>query len=192
MIDILDILSPAYPFSFGPGSTTSTASASAGIAAAATASVVKTLNVVVTAVAGAGLGASATAVSDMGPLNLGRFRVGEVVRFPMSGVPDVAPTANFNPIVAGVGPIPFSPTGESGLEGSFLIAGLPGLGMFTVTAQVMTGGAISPAVYQFEVVGGGDSGGRVIAMAAVSRPGGTKVLAHLESGRAVQGNTPRI
>ena len=124
--------------------------------------------------------------------NLGRYRVGETIVISVAGGADYAPVGRFVPSVSGQGPILFSPTRAGRFEARLRVAGLPSLGTFVVEVSRVTGGVASSDHYRFTAVGGGDSGGRVVSLVAVDRPGGSRVLAHLDSGLLVQGNSPRI
>lgn len=123
--------------------------------------------------------------------SLGRFRVGEKVRIAVAIVPDAAFVGTIYPETETVAPVQFSPNKAGGMTALLTIEGFSALGTFEVRATAIVGGVSQKLRYSFEIVGGGDTGGRVIALAAASRPGGTHVLAHLESGKIVEGRNAR-
>lgn len=64
------------------------------------------------------------------------------------------------------------------------------LGIYGVEYLISGDSIAEPDV--FTVVGGGDSGGRVVSMYAYDRPEATYVIAQLDSGLIVQGKNPRL
>jgi hypothetical protein len=131
--------------------------------------------------------------SDATPAGpLGRFRVGETVTLFLAATPDEAPVGTVLFGGTPVGSVQFSPVaGTASLRAALFVCGFESLGTFTVYVSYSVAGVPYSSTYSFDVVAGGDSGGRVISMAAVRRPEGTKVLAQLSGGRVVQGNRPR-
>jgi hypothetical protein len=116
--------------------------------------------------------------------------MGERVRFVIPGPLDAAPLGRF--VSPASGSIQFSPDpAGTSLIGVARVAGFPSLGTFRLETVARHGGSSTVYRHDFTIVGGGDSGGLVISLFTADRPGGARVLAHLDSGRLVQGNSPR-
>lgn len=135
-------------------------------------------------------------------MNLGRFQPGQVVKISVATVdgsgtpatPDAAPVAT---IRNGSNAVIW--TGKLAMDGStkvFSLAvfvGIPyPLGTYTVTYQWAVGGFNGTGSDTFDVIHGGDVGGRVISMYAYDRPEARYVVAQLTSGNIVQGRNPRL
>ncbi len=132
-------------------------------------------------------------VEDDGePLDLGRFRVGEFVRFALNAETDAAPVGNlYDEDGHLIGRVQMSPAVGGGMVGSVFLTGSFSLGEYEVSLPYYVNGVVSLTRYTFRVVAGGDSGGNVLSLYSARRPDCTRVLAHLASGRIVQGNRPR-
>lgn len=126
------------------------------------------------------------------PENLGRFRAGEWVTIEVAGGTDAVPEGRYFTSAPDAPAIVFSPTRSGAFRARIRVAGFPGLGTFVVEVSRAVAGVTSRTRHSFTIVGGGDSGGRVVSLASAERPGGPRVLAHLDSGLMVQGNSPRI
>lgn len=136
-------------------------------------------------------------------MDLGRYQVGQVVipaveTFDRSGgpaEPEAAPTAT----IAGPGGFVRGPF-KLAMDGGPMRFALPillglefGLGIYQVSYQYRADGYdIATPTDTFEVIAGGDVGGRVISMTAYGRPEAQYVVAQLASGRVVQGRNPRL
>lgn len=136
-------------------------------------------------------------------MDLGRFQVGQVVMPAVktlnvdgdSAAPDVAPTATITgPDGFARGPFKLAMRGGSTEFALPVFLGLEfSLGTYSLSySYTVDGDAIDTDGDSFEVIAGGDPGGRVISMVAYDRPEARYVVAQLTSGRIVQGRNPRL
>jgi hypothetical protein len=123
--------------------------------------------------------------------NLGRFRPGDVVplAFSLAARPDYNPIASVTP--SGAAANPFSRDGINFLW-PLLLDGRFTFGTFIVTCSYSIGGISGITQSSFEVVPGGDVGGRVISLFSYERPKRKYVLAQLQAGSLVQGSNPHL
>jgi hypothetical protein len=135
-------------------------------------------------------------------MNLGRFQPGQVVNisiqtvdsFDLPATPDAAPVAK---IRDSLNAVVFS--GKMAMDGSTKVFSLSvfvgisyPLGTYTVSYQWVVGGFHGTGSDTFDVIHGGDVGGRIISMYAYDRPEARYVVAQLTSGNVVQGRNPRL
>jgi hypothetical protein len=132
--------------------------------------------------------------------SLGRLQLGDLVPLYVSTVdsggypttPDAAPTAtvkdaNSNVIVTLKMPM----LGNTSTFSVPLFLGQSfALGTFSVSYSYTIAGITGSASASFEVVAGGDPGGRVIAMTCYDRPESQYVVVQLQSGYLMQGRNP--
>lgn len=135
-------------------------------------------------------------------MNLGRFQQGQIVKISIATVdgndlpatPDAAPVATIrDPSNAVI----FS--GKLAMDGGTQLFSLPifvgisyPLATYTVGYTWSVGGFNGTGSDTFDVIHGGDVGGRIIAMYAYDRPEARYVVAQLTSGNIVQGRNPRL
>lgn len=135
-------------------------------------------------------------------MNLGRFQPGQTVNIAVSTVdgdgnpamPDAAPIAT---ITAPDSTVLFA--GKIALTATPFLFSLPifvgipySVGTYQVEYQWLVAGVSVNASDTFDVIHGGDAGGRIIAMYAYDRPEASYVVAQLTSGNVVQGRNPRL
>lgn len=138
------------------------------------------------------------AVASGSSTYLGRFVRGQTVLFslfPVSAL-DSVPTLTLSddltstPIATALAPI----TSKNPL--SFALPVQLGsnlsLGTLRLTFVYTVGGVTLTQVGTFDLIDGGDSGGRVISLCGYTRPNARYLLAQLDSGRLVQGKNPRV
>lgn len=133
---------------------------------------------------------------------LGRFQPGGVVKIRVATTdgssnpvtPDAAPVATIrdpsNAVIF---------TGKMAMDGGTqvfslnIFLGLPyPLATYTVGYSWSVGGFNGTGSDTFDVIHGGDIGGRIISMYAYDRPEARYVVAQLTSGNIVQGRNPRL
>lgn len=128
--------------------------------------------------------------------SLGRFQLGDVVTTEVlpGSPPDAAPVAT---IKNGIGVT--IATAKMAMNGGPTAFSLPlflgnlfTVGTFSVTYSYAVGGIPGSASDSFDVVAGGDPGGRVIAMTAYDRPEAQYVVVQMASGYLMQGRNPRF
>ncbi len=135
-------------------------------------------------------------------MDLGRFQPGPSVTIGLSTVnaaqspamPDAAPIAtivNASSVTIWTGKIALTPTPFLFSLPIFLGIAYP-VGTYQVSYSWDVLGVPVTASDQFEVIAGGDIGGRVISMYAYVRPEATYVVGQLTSGTIVQGRNPRL
>lgn len=137
---------------------------------------------------------------------LGRFQVGQEIpllvhcrdRDRVPYFPDRPPTATIlapdGSVVDQVGLCVVDPYRATGVFArSHALGNQYALGKYTVKyAYTVAGEYQGLLLATFEVVGGGDIGGPVISLYAVNRPEAGYVVAHLGTGRLVQGRNPYV
>jgi len=129
-------------------------------------------------------------------VNLGRRQKGQTITFAVDtlGTPDNPPIASVvGPDNALFGAFDLPLVVQSNQFGrSVLLAGALALGTFLVTYTWTLAGAPQSMVEKFDLVGGGDSGGGVIALCYYERPEARYLLAQLAAGKLVQGRNPKF
>lgn len=133
-------------------------------------------------------------------MDLGRYVKGQfvtpavaVVSGGNAATPDAAPTATIS------GPSP-TRTVKLAMDGGPTAFALPiqiddsfALGTYSVEYAYSVGGSAgSPSSDTFDVIAGGDLGGKVIAMAAYVRPDAQYVVVQTDAGKLLQGRNPRL
>ena len=126
---------------------------------------------------------------------LGRFQQGQNVTIGVSttAAPDAAPIATIKDSSGDTiwsGGIALVAANTFSL--SIFIGVVFSLGTFTVTYSWAIKGVAGTATDTFDVIGGGDPGGKVVSMYSYVRPDATYVVAQLSSGNTVQGRNPRL
>jgi hypothetical protein len=128
---------------------------------------------------------------------LGRYRMGDRVVLGISTdtVPDYAPIA----VVFGSGGevvasqyLSVASRNRKMFSGRMFVDSRFVVGIFLVAIVTSIGGVESTVLQSFEVVTGGDAGGRVISLFSLERPEATSVLVQLDSGRLVRGKSPEV
>jgi hypothetical protein len=132
---------------------------------------------------------------------LGRFQQGQPVRLAVSPVSGGNPaTPDSAPVATVTGPVGFASfSAKLAMDGgptAFALA-IPLvaeflLGTYSVSYSYSVGGNAGTASDTFDVIAGGDPGGRIISMTAYDRPEARYVVTQLSSGRIVQGRNPTI
>lgn len=135
-------------------------------------------------------------------MDLGRFQPGQVVTIGVATV-----DGSDNPVAPLAAPVATVTNSSSDVVFSGKIAmnldtmhfALPiflgilyPLGTYTVSYTWSAVGFSGSASDTFEVIGGGDIGGRVISIYAYVQPQAQYVIAQLSSGNIVQGRNPRL
>ena len=136
-------------------------------------------------------------------MNLGRFQPGQILPIGVTTVdgtgtptwPDTAPVATVKDAgnnVIWTGKVALDPDTPYRFS-SALFLGIPySLGTYSVGYEWSVGVYNGTATDTFDVISGGDVGGRIIAMYAYDRPEARYVVAQLTSGNIVQGRNPRL
>lgn len=128
--------------------------------------------------------------------SLGRYQLGDIVSTELIiGVsPDAAPTLTVTDHSDAA--IVTAKMAMNGGSTSFalplFLGSLFSIGTFSVTYSYAVGGSPGMASDSFDVVAGGDPGGRVIAMTAYERPGAQYLVVQMASGYLMQGRNPRF
>ena len=136
-------------------------------------------------------------------MDLGRFQPGQIVGIGVSTVdaadapawPDAAPVATITDgdnNVVWTGKIALDPNRAYRFSLSVFLGVPYSLGTYQVGYAWSIGAFSGTASDTFEVIHGGDVGGRIIAMYAYDRPEARYVVAQLTSGNIVQGRNPRL
>jgi hypothetical protein len=129
--------------------------------------------------------------------DLGRVQRGNYIalRLAATSQPDSLPTATIrDPGNSILDTVTMFIEGDDFLGWSAIVwlGGGLALGTYQATYLYSVDGSPFTTTDQFEVVAGGDSGGKVISLFSYTRPEGSYVLAQLESGRLVQGKNPHL
>jgi hypothetical protein len=133
---------------------------------------------------------------------LGRYQLGQEVKIGLPTVdgsgnpvqPDSAPTAVITHPDAIVDPavklaMDGGPTAFAlGIDLGYATI----LGTYTVSYSYQAGVFAGSGGDTFDVIAGGDPGGRIISMTAYDRPEASYVVAQISSGRIVQGRNPSL
>lgn len=128
--------------------------------------------------------------------SLGRFQLGDVVVLEVlpGFVPDAAPVMTVKD-----GSDATIVTAKMAMNGGPTAFSLPlflgslfAVGTFSVTYSYAVAGVTGSASDSFDVVAGGDPGGRVIAMTAYDRAEAQYVVVQMASGYLMQGRNPRF
>lgn len=138
----------------------------------------------------------AAGLSAVSGRSLGRFQVGDLVPMEVlpGGVPDAAPVATVKDSMMNVMFVAKMAMNEAPdffslplfLDARFAV------GTFSVTYSYAVSGVLGTASDSFDVVAGGDPGGRVIAMTAYDRPEAQYIVVQMQSGYLMQGRNPRF
>lgn len=133
-------------------------------------------------------------------MDLGRYLLGQSVRVGIDTVdadgnpaaPDSAPTATISGPVS-LGPMKLAMDGGStSFSLSLFLGGGLALGTYTVTYAYSVNGFNGSGTDTFDLIQGGDIGGRILSMTSYARPEAQYVVCQLASGRLVQGRNPRL
>lgn len=136
-------------------------------------------------------------------MNLGRFQSGQSVTIAVSTLgstslpvmPDAAPVATIKDSVGDVillRKLALERFGSNVFSLDVFLGVRYPLGTYTVEYQWVVGGFTGTGSDTFDVIHGGDVGGRIISMYAYDRPEARYVVAQLTSGNFVQGRNPRL
>lgn len=133
---------------------------------------------------------------------LGRFQLGQVVKLGLSIV-----DGSGNPVSPDAAPMAVITNPDSSTDPAFKLAMDGGstafaiklmlgnensLGTYSVAYSYQAGVFAGSGGDTFDVIAGGDAGGRIISMSAYERPEASYVVAQIASGRIVQGKNPSL
>ena len=132
------------------------------------------------------------------PRDLGRFRLGDFVPLLLniSQAPKSVPTATASMISSSGSQEPAdipAITSDATVFATDYRLGIMSLGAWLIRHQYLdASGALVQGANLINVVGGGDSSGRVISLFCFDRPEDRQILAQLESGALVSGRNPHL
>lgn len=146
-----------------------------------------------------GVAADSFKFTDLASMSFyfGRHRLGDSVglHFNAFTVPDFAPVAvvvNGNQVDVASFPVPTLDPNALYYASPLFLSTLYSLGNFQVYFYFTVGGTPHSMHGSFDVVAGGDPGGKVISLNSIDRPEARSVLAQLSSGRLVVGLSPTL